>query len=587
MEGGAGESMWEGMEVSPTPGAAEPQAGAADILAGFSAAQAVPGAANGGDLLSMFNASAAEPADAALEPVEPAGAAPAVDPVQAALQKALHVRKAEGSAPANAPPTRVVGVMPVLEMSPSGSLAGPAKQKEPDAFGLQAAKAAAAPAPPVQAPAVVDPEVSPQAAVQSLVPQKLELTATGRIAGVKQAEPDAFGLNAAAPAEAPADQSLEPAPLAPALDQSLEPAPALPAAPPAVGNLDGSLEAAPAVVGWPAAPAPAPTPVAVPGAGAAAAPVFGAPPPVAAPAPAPGAVPTAADYLSNLRRQQEAQMAAMTGKSLEPEPEPAVPPAAVTPAAPTPATAAGGGAPVFGAPPPVAAQAARDLPIQPGAAAPVQTELSLSTLNFPMEAVCLKRTLIREGFELSSPQCGQLEPGDKLTVIEGLEGQMGHNTILRVRFDRGWVTMRGVDGQQIIGPPDSFVEVKMKEAVSKLQNGEYKKAAMVFSAVLERVPDHAEANAGLKEAHKGIKFLMMSADDVNGAAITQTFHQHLGLPTNQGGSDESDDDDRDDDDSVATFSVTCVPGLPTSMHRTLPSIDATVGRVRLILRKTI
>ena len=80
---------------------------------------------------------------------------------------------------------------------------------------------------------------------------------------------------------------------------------------------------------------------------------------------------------------------------------------------------------------------------------------------------------------------------------------------------------------------------------------------------------------------------MMSADDVNGAAITQTFHQHLGLPTNQGGSDESDDDDRDDDDSVATFSVTCVPGLPTSMHRTLPSIDATVGRVRLILRKSI
>jgi hypothetical protein len=94
------------------------------------------------------------------------------------------------------------------------------------------------------------------------------------------------------------------------------------------------------------------------------------------------------------------------------------------------------------------------LPIEAQVAAPVQTELSLSTLNFPMEAVCLKRTLIREGFELSSAQCGQLEAGDRLTVIEGLEGQMGHNTILRVRFDRGWVTMRGVDGQQIIGPPD-------------------------------------------------------------------------------------------------------------------------------------
>ncbi len=558
MEGRGGDSMWEGMEFSPSAAEPEPEPApapaAADILAGFSAAQAagasVPAA--GGDLLAMFNATAAPQVAAP----EPADAAPAVDPVQAALQKALHVRKADsaGSAPAKAPVTRVVGVMPVLEMSPSGSLAGPAKPKEPDAFGLRAAEAAAAPAPVVQAPAVVEPEVSPQAAVPSLVPQMLELTPTGRIAGVKQAEPDAFGLNAAATAVAAADRSLEPAPQAPALDQSLEPAPALPAAAPTVTNLDGSLEAAPAVMGGFAAPAPAP--VAVPGAQAPAAPVFGAPPPVAAPAPAPGAVPTAADYLSNLRRQQEAQLAAMSGKSLEPEPEPTAPPAA---AAPTTATAGGGA--VFGAPPPVAAQAARDLPIQPGAAAPMQTELSLSTLSFPMKAVCLKRTLIREGFELSSSQCGQLEPGDTLTVIEGLEGQMGHNTILRVRFDRGWVTMRGVDGQQIIGPPDSFVEVKMKEAVTKLQNGEYKKAAMVFSAVLERVPDHAEANAGLKEAHKGIKFLMMSADDVNGAAITQTFHQHLGLPTNQGGSDESDDDDRDDDDSVATFSVTCVHGM--------------------------
>lgn len=378
-------------------------------------------------------------------PTEPAsGAAPAADPVQAALQKALAVRKADGGTPAQQPVTRVVGVMPVLEMSPSGSLAGP---KAPDPFGLKSTHTEAErtrEAPVVAAPAVVEPEVSPHAAVPSLVPRELQLSSSGNLAGVKQPPQEPFGLKVVAPSVvAAADQSLEPSPPAPALDQSLEPAPTL------RGDLDGSLEAAPAVGGLVgAAPAPALAPVAVPGAGAGA--VFGAAPPVAAPpAGQAPAVPTAADYLSNLRRQQEAQLAALTGKSLEPEPEPAAAP----PTAAPPAVAAAGAA-VFGAPPQAAAQAARSLPIEAQVAAPVQTELSLSTLNFPMEAVCLKRTLIREGFELSSAQCGQLEAGDRLTVIEGLEGQMGHNTILRVRFDRGWVTMRGVDGQQIIGPPD-------------------------------------------------------------------------------------------------------------------------------------
>ena len=29
---------------------------------------------------------------------------------------------------------------------------------------------------------------------------------------------------------------------------------------------------------------------------------------------------------------------------------------------------------------------------------------------------------------------------------------MGHNSILRVRYEKGWVTMRGVDGTKILGP---------------------------------------------------------------------------------------------------------------------------------------
>ena len=49
-------------------------------------------------------------------------------------------------------------------------------------------------------------------------------------------------------------------------------------------------------------------------------------------------------------------------------------------------------------------------------------------------------------------QTGQLEEGERLRVLEGLEGSMGHNSILRVRYEKGWVTMRGVDGTKILGP---------------------------------------------------------------------------------------------------------------------------------------
>ena len=45
-----------------------------------------------------------------------------------------------------------------------------------------------------------------------------------------------------------------------------------------------------------------------------------------------------------------------------------------------------------------------------------------------------------------------MEIGDKVQVLEGLEGSLGHNSILRVRCDKGWVTMRGVDGVKLLGP---------------------------------------------------------------------------------------------------------------------------------------
>ena len=108
-------------------------------------------------------------------------------------------------------------------------------------------------------------------------------------------------------------------------------------------------------------------------------------------------------------------------------------------------------------------------------------------------------------------------------MLEGLEGSMGHNSILRVRYEKGWVTMRGVDGNKILGPvrdpwhcrlspsppacvlifgvrwqPNAMADAKMEEAIKKLQQGEYKKAAMVFSKVCAVLccPARVEANFG-------------------------------------------------------------------------------------------
>ena len=78
--------------------------------------------------------------------------------------------------------------------------------------------------------------------------------------------------------------------------------------------------------------------------------------------------------------------------------------------------------------------------------------VAASEAVYPMEVVCMKRTIVRRGYEMASPQCGQLESGQRVTALEGLEGRLGHSSILRVRLgypNDGWVTMTGVDGQQI------------------------------------------------------------------------------------------------------------------------------------------
>ena len=74
--------------------------------------------------------------------------------------------------------------------------------------------------------------------------------------------------------------------------------------------------------------------------------------------------------------------------------------------------------------------------------------------------------------------------------------------------------------------PEKFLAAKMSEATGKLNTGEYKRAAMLFSAALDISPEDKEANRGLVESHKGIKLLMMSNDDVDGASKTLSLHLH-------------------------------------------------------------
>ena len=112
----------------------------------------------------------------------------------------------------------------------------------------------------------------------------------------------------------------------------------------------------------------------------ASAPVLAPAPAVASSPPLVAAVPTAAQYLANLKRQQEAQYAQPAG---------ALPAQTVSTPAHAPRTAA-------------------TAVVAPRVAAPVQTELKLSDLVFPMDCVCLKKTVVREGFELSSKQVRRL-----------------------------------------------------------------------------------------------------------------------------------------------------------------------------------
>ena len=270
----------------------------------------------GGDLLSMF-------------PTVPAPA-PSTDPVQAALAKAMAARRTATPAAAPAPP--VAMQQPATQAAESVDLLS-------SNFGSPAN-----PPPPAWTPDSVF------GIMDALDGKGVDGSGAGGL--------PAFGI--AAPATAPTSTPPVPfgfagaAAAAPVLGSPPEPAPSSTAPPPVFGSPD-TYGAVPANV-----PAQPPT--------------------VAAPAPVPArGVPTAAEYLANLKRQQEAQF----GMAPEPEPQ-------------------------YKSPAPSANQAAQSAG-QPAAAVlpastTAQTELALSDLVFPMDCVCLKKTVVREGFELSSKQ---------------------------------------------------------------------------------------------------------------------------------------------------------------------------------------
>lgn len=327
------------------------------------------------DLLSMFPGVPPPPA-----------AQPAPDPVQLALAKAMAARNPALAPAVAAPPVAVVpaaGAAPAVDLMTLPAPSSASAPWTPDSvFGAMDA---------------LDGRVGRITTTAGAATAPVSATGSGPFFG-GSSQPPSFGAPVAAqPGGAVGALGSSGAVPTSAAGAVAVPAPGLPvfgaqAQPPTFGSLEASTATAPPVFGAPqtfggAAPVPA------------AAEQQPLPLPQPQPQPQPAAsssVPTAAQYLANLKRQQDAQYART------PEPEPQWEPASSIPAPAGPAATA----------------TASAAPVQ--ATAPVQTELKLSDLVFPMECVCLKRTVVREGFELSSKQVRGCSPPGLMQTHHGV-----------------------------------------------------------------------------------------------------------------------------------------------------------------------
>ena len=75
----------------------------------------------------------------------------------------------------------------------------------------------------------------------------------------------------------------------------------------------------------------------------------------------------------------------------------------------------------------------------------------------PQEYTCVQKSLVRQGFEMTTDRVGALERG---TVIVALEERVNEKGVTRVHFDRGWVSKKASDGSMILQARAPCSEVK-------------------------------------------------------------------------------------------------------------------------------
>ena len=158
---------------------------------------------------------------------------------------------------------------------------------------------------------------------------------------------------------------------------------------------------------------------------------------------------------------------------------------------------------------------------------------------------CVKKAAVRAGFGLDSERLLFLEPGEEIEVLESAVNDRGQT---RVRYDGGWTSIESAAGSVLLvnmqpdgappplsqwalaglaAPPPGQAQgdeheeeletenpafpahlQEMELASRLLAEGDYRAASQCFGAMLYRDPNNDSAARGLRQAGKGMQFLL-------------------------------------------------------------------------------
>lgn len=162
---------------------------------------------------------------------------------------------------------------------------------------------------------------------------------------------------------------------------------------------------------------------------------------------------------------------------------------------------------------------------------------------------CVKKAAVREGFELESERLGFLEPGEEIEVMESRANERNQ---MRVRYDGGWTSIESAAGSVLLvnmqpadptalsqwataglaatasavsnhelerdeeldpeaefeNPANLAFMVEMELGSRLLAEGDYQAASQCFGAMVYRDPNNDSAARGLRQAEKGVQFIL-------------------------------------------------------------------------------